>query len=211
MPPIDKVPLFPLGLVLYPGEHLPLHIFEPQYKKMINECLEEDKVFGIVLMAEGKMARTGCSSRIERVLNRYEDDRMDIVVVGEDRFRILQLSSEKEYLTAEVEWIVEPEEELDREKKERAITQHMRLLELAGRTVRPTAYQGVRHVSYFLGANAGLQPQQKQKMLEMLTENERIAFLTDHFESLLPRVEKQEELRRLIQSNGHFKDFPEEE
>jgi ATP-dependent Lon protease len=86
----------------------------------------------------------------------------------------------------------------------------MKLLELAGRTVRPTLYENVAQLSFVLAQNAGLDTSQKQKVLELSGENERIRYLIQHFESLIPRVEQQEDVRRRIRSNGHFKDFPPE-
>ena len=210
MPILRSLPLFPLGLVLYPNERLPLHIFEPRYKEMVAYCEEEEAPFGIVLFDEGSMARVGCTARIDRTLNRYDDGRLDILVQGEERFRVLAVYDEAAYITADVEPISEPEQRPERALRERAITQHMKLLELAGRTVRPSLYQGVREVSYVLAHNAGLSPEQKQAVLELVTENERIAYLIEHFEGLIPRVEQIEEVRRKIQSNGHMKDFPPE-
>ncbi|ARA94993.1 MAG: ATP-dependent protease [Bacteroidetes bacterium] len=207
---ISGLPLFPLGVVLYPGERLPLYIFEPRYKAMVQYCLERDVPFGVVLFNEDRMERVGCTARIERVVKRYDDGRMEIVVAGEQRFRVLRLDQEAPYLRAEVELLDEPDVDADVALRERAITQHMKLLELAGRTMRPSLYQDVPHVSYVLAQNAGLPLEQKQALLEMPGENERIAFLIAHFEALIPRVEQMEELRRRIQSNGHFKDFPPE-
>ena len=133
---------------------------------------------------------------------------MDIIVTGEQRFRVQDTSSENSYITADIEFIEEPEEPLRADLRERVITQHMRLLELAGRAVRPNVYQNDRGPSFFIAHNAGLSPEQKQEVLEMLTENERISYLVHHFEALIPRVEQIEEVRRRAQSNGHFKDYP---
>lgn len=210
MSTVESLPLFPLGVVLYPQERLPLHIFEPRYKEMFSRCLEQDLALGVILFDEGAMAQIGCTARIERVLARYEDGRMDVVVKGEKRFRLLQLRQELTYMTADVDLIREPKEPLQRELKERAITQHMKLLELAGRTVRPSMYQDVREVSYVMANNAGLTLKQKQEVLELAGENDRIAYLVDHFEGLIPRVEQMEDLKRKIQSNGHFEDFPQD-
>lgn len=203
---IRSLPLFPLGHVLYPYERLPLHIFEERYKDLTQHCLEKGEPFGMVLFEEGDMAEVGSTARIERVLNRYEDGRMDIVVVGEERFRIGQLYDKKSYITADVEIVEEPDEEVDVHLRERAITQHMKLLELAGRTVRPELYNGVEQLSFMLAQNAGLRSTQKQKVLELASETERIQFLVKHFEGLLPRIEQREDVRRRIRSNGHFKD-----
>ena len=207
----DRVPLFPLGIVLYPAERLPLHIFEPRYKEMTARCLESESPFGIVFFDEGKISRVGCTARITHVLERYEDGRMDLLVGGEQRFQVIDIFNDEAYLTATIEIIDESDEPLQREKQERVITQHMRLLELAGRTVRPSLYEGQENLSYVIAPNAGLTPQQKQEVLELATENKRIDYLVGHLEALIPKVERMEELRRKIQSNGHFRDFPPEE
>uniref|UniRef100_A0A7V2B193 ATP-dependent protease n=2 Tax=Rhodothermus TaxID=29548 RepID=A0A7V2B193_RHOMR len=201
---MERLPLFPLGVVLYPGERLPLHIFEPRYRDLIRDCLAQDVPFGIVLAEEGRLARVGSTARITRILARYADGRMDILVTGEERFRIVQLYSDRPYLTADVERIVEPFEAPQHALRERLITQHMRLLELVGQTVRPALYQDVRYLSYVVASNAGLTLEQQQEVLELLTENERLAYLVAHLERLLPQVEQMESVRRRIQSNGHF-------
>lgn len=211
MDSIDSLPLFPLSLVLYPDEHLPLHIFEERYKKLTDYCLEHDVPFGIV-WADDQWAEVGTTARITEVIQEYEDGRMDIAVRGEERFRIEEVSENQAgYYTANATFFEEAEPRVNLELKERVITQHMKLLELAGRTVRPGLYEDEERLSYVLAQNAALDGAQKQELLELQTENERIHYLIDHFESLIPRVEKQEEVRHRVQSNGHFKDFPPEE
>ena len=210
MATIPSLPIFPLGVVLYPQERLPLHIFEPKYREMVQTCLAEDGPFGVVLFDEGEMAEIGCTAQITSVVTRYDDGRMDIIVEGRRRFRLLEVHPERPYMTAAVEMMSELREPAERELKERAITQHMKLLELAGRTVRPSLYQDVREVSFVMAHNAGLTLRQKQKVLELPSESDRIAYLVDHFEELIPRVEQMEDLKRKIQSNGHFQDFPPE-
>ena len=104
------LPLFPLNTVLFPGMPLPLHIFEPRYIKMIGECIEQGAPFGVVLIKRGAEAlgpaaephAVGCTARILRV-ERLPDGRMNIVAVGEDRFRILDLNHDEDYLTGDVE------------------------------------------------------------------------------------------------------------
>ena len=207
---IQSLPLFPLGLVLYPNERLPLHIFEERYKELTHYCLDNDEPFGIVLFDEGKMAEVGSTARIQEVVNRYDDGRMDIVVTGEDRFRLEQVYDRESYITADVETLEEPDEDLDFQLRERVITQHMKLLELAGRTVRPGLYEDVEYLSFVLAQNAGLASAQKQEILELDSENQRVEYLIDHFQDLIPRVEQRDDVRRRIRSNGHFKDFPPE-
>lgn len=211
MTSIDSLPLFPLNLVLYPGEELPLHIFEERYRDLVQYCLEHDVSFGIVRADGEQIADVGTTARIQEIVTRYDDGRMDIVVRGEERFRLVEIYDQKSYNTADVTLLEDNGEGLDLDLKERVITQHMKLLELAGRTVRPDLYENVEFLSYVLAQNAALSEEQKQELLELPSENERIQYLIRHFQSLIPRVEQKEDVHRRIRSNGHFKDFPPEE
>jgi len=208
---IDALPLFPLSLVLYPGEQLSLHIFEERYKDLTGYCLEHEVPFGIVRAEDQEWADVGTTARIEQVVRRYEDGRMDIVVRGEERFRIQDVHDRLSYYTADVALLEDEDAAVDLELKERVITQHMKLLELAGRTVRPDLYENVDRLSFVLAQNSALDGERKQELLEYTTENERIRYLIHHFESIIPRIEQQEGVKRRIRSNGHFKDFPPEE
>ncbi len=205
---ISDLPLFPLELVLYPGEATSLHIFEERYKLMVRDCVREKRPFGIVLFEEGKMADVGCEAQIREVLRRYPDGRMDITVVGQRRFRIEQVIDQKAYMQCEATVLTEPDEPLDSDSVERLITQHMKLLEVAGHEVRPTVYQDVDRLSFFIGRNAGLSLRQRQELLERESENARISFLVGFLEDFIPQVQQMEETRIRIRSNGHFKDFP---
>ena len=211
MASIDSLPLFPLNLVLYPNEQLPLHIFEERYKDLTQYCLDHEVPFGIIRSDDDTLAEVGTTARIQQVVNRYEDGRLDIAVQGEERFELLELHDDKSYYTADVALLEDGEEGIDLDLKVRAITQHMKLLELAGRTVRPELYEDVDKLSYVLARNAVLDEEQKQELLERSSENERIQYLIHHFEALIPRVEQKEDVNRRIRSNGHFRDFPPEE
>ena len=103
-----EMPLFPLNVVLFPGMALPLHIFEPRYREMINRCLDENLAFGVVLIKEGpevggdaEPRRVGTAARIVKV-DRQPDGRMNIQVVGTRRFRIEALNHDRAYLTGRV-------------------------------------------------------------------------------------------------------------
>ena len=206
MPRVRALPLFPLELVLYPHQRLQLHIFEDRYKEMIARCIEREEPFGVVYMHEGKMVDIGCLAWIRQVITRYEDGRMDILVEGYRRFRTRHLYYQEAYLTADVETLVEPKAQPDPTEKERAITQHMRLLELSGQRVRPSIYQHPDHVSFVLAENAGLTVEQKQQVLEMTSERERLSFLNSHFQNIMPHVQELQEVRRKVKSNGHFEE-----
>ena len=85
---LERFPLFPLGLVLLPGELVPLHIFEDRYKQMIGECLDEEREFGILWLADDELKEVGCAARITRVLERFDDGRLNILVEGTTPFRL---------------------------------------------------------------------------------------------------------------------------
>lgn len=178
---------------------------------MVAYCLDDEEPFGVLLVNDGKMADVGCTAHIEQVVTRYDDGRLDIIVHGMQRFRIEEVFEDELYTTAAIEFLREPDEPIENNMRERVITQHMRLLELAGRKVRPSTYQNLTGVSFFIAHNAGLKPDQKQEVLELNSENERISYLAEHLEMLIPRVEEFEDVRKKVQSNGHFKDFPSED
>jgi Lon protease-like protein len=104
-----ELPLFPLNTVLFPGALLPLHIFEPRYRTMVGECIEQERPFGVVLIERGSEVgdgavphSVGVTAQITGV-DRLDDGRLNIVCVGQDRFRILDTSSARPYLTGDVE------------------------------------------------------------------------------------------------------------
>lgn len=210
MDAIDSLPLFPLDLVLYPHEELPLHIFEERYKDLTQYCLNHEVPFGIIRSEDDGLASVGTTARVQEVVNRYADGRLDILVEGEERFRLREVYDEKNYYTADVSILEDEPDPADLDLQERAITQHMKLLELAGRTVRPDLYDRADPLSFVLAQNAALGEDQKQDVLERTSESARIQYLIDHFEELIPRIEQKSDVQRRIRSNGHFKDFPPE-
>src|SRR3954463_15142652 len=86
----ERFPLFPLGIVLLPGEVVPLHIFEERYKTMIGECLEADGEFGIVWLSDDGLREIGCTARVTQVLAELEDGRSNILVTGGQPFKLLR-------------------------------------------------------------------------------------------------------------------------
>ena len=207
--PDDRLPLFPLGIVLLPGEPVPLHIFEPRYREMVQVCIDGDRPFGIVYASEEKLAEVGCTARIERVAARYDDGRLDIVAVGEDRFRVEAIHRDRSFLTADVEPVEDAAADDDAGAREAAITRHMRLLEMAGEEPRPGRYEQDVPVSFVIGRNAGLDLADKQALLEMAAEAERIRYLSEHLGGLLRRLEKARTFRDRARGDGSAEGFPE--
>ncbi|MEL6615725.1 MAG: LON peptidase substrate-binding domain-containing protein [Bacteroidota bacterium] len=206
----ERLPLFPLGLVLLPGEPVPLHIFEPRYREMVALCLREDRPFGILHASEEGLAKVGTTAWIRRVVTRYEDGRLDIVVVGEARFRLESVHRDKSYLTGDVS-PVEDQASGDDEAalRQRVITQHMKLVEMAGEEVRPGLYDPPPEVSFIAGRNAGFELDQKQTLLEMESEAERLTYLAEHFSDIIRRVRRAKQLHDLSRGDGHADGMPE--
>ena len=208
-----RLPLFPLGLVLFPGEPVPLHIFEPRYKEMVRVCLDADHPFGVVYASASALADVGCTARIRTVATRYADGRLDIVAVGEDRFRVVRVHRDRPYLTTETEPVedVSPPGKGAARARQRVVARHMKLLELAGEDVRPALYDEPHPLSFVVGRNAGLDLEAKQSLLAMASEDERLTALSVHLGRLLQRVRKARAISDLARGDGHTTGFPEPE
>jgi ATP-dependent Lon protease len=201
-----RIPLFPLELVLVPGETLPLHIFEDRYREMIAWCLENQHPFGVVSRIDKTLSSTGTVAEIQRVTRRYDDGRLDIVTRGGNRFVVEDLEDERSYLTGQVRALEDRTDvEVSETLRDRLVAQHMKLLELAGQSPRRGTYDDNENLSFDLSQSAGLNLKQKQELLELRTEKERVEYLVFHLADLLKRLEGAREVRKRIQSNGHFK------
>jgi Lon protease-like protein len=106
-------PLFPLGLVALPGELIPLHIFEERYKAMMNECIEAESEFGIVWLSDDGLKTIGCAARIETVLERMDDGRLNLVARGTRPFRVLERIGHLAYPAGVIEFVHDRGEEVD--------------------------------------------------------------------------------------------------
>lgn len=202
-----ELPIFPLPIVLYPREERPLHIFETRYKDMVRFCLDEDIAFGMILVLDGKFAHTGCTARIEKVLHIFEDGRMDILVKGEMRFRLLEIEQEHSYLTGKVQYFREPMLTLRRSLREKVVAQHLKWMEMTHEKFRLHDYE-VDWVSYIIASQLPLSIEKKQQILHTPAENDRLAILATYLEEQLPKVGKVIQTQRIIRSDGHTSALP---
>lgn len=207
---METLPLFPLEVVLYPDEVLPLHIFEDRYREMTARAIENDTPFGIVLQVDGKMKEVGCTAKVSKVTETFDDGSSNIIVTGQERFRIAEVHHVHAWMSADVEPVTDLKASPEPALVDRLIAQHIKLLELAGRTPSPSLYQDRDRLSFFVAHNAGLTLDQKQDVLEIRAESMRVEYLIAHLERFIPAVEEAEHIRQKVRSNGHFKDFPPE-
>ena len=102
---MTRLPLFPLNLVLLPFELLPLHIFEPRYKKMVKDHIEQDKPFGIILNEDNKVCTKGCRVKVQKVYKKYSNGEYDILVKGVEQFKVINTSIEGETVIGEIDYV----------------------------------------------------------------------------------------------------------
>jgi Lon protease-like protein len=196
---VSELGLFPLRIVLLPGEVVPLHIFEPRYQELIGECLEDDRPFGIVLEDDAGQRDVGTSAAVVEVLERFEDGRLNIVVRGGERFRVHEVTEERSFRTAEVETIEDDEDPADEGVRQRALELFRTLRTLVGSEVEEPADEPL---SFALAARVELGPAAKQQLLELTSERRRLALVTKLFERGVAGVRLQQEVQERAKHNG---------
>jgi Lon protease-like protein len=202
---IDRLPLFPLGLVLLPEEVLPLHIFEERYKLMITECLEGESEFGILWMADGGLREVGCTARVTQLLERMEDGRMNILVQGAEPFRLMRRIEDLPYPAGDVELLEEDDEDaLDPEAGAGARQRYADLVERVT-DERPNEDQLAQLGAYGMAATLDFALDAKQDLLELRSEHQRMERLDELFASTINRLEQAEQTAAVAQGNGHLR------
>jgi ATP-dependent Lon protease len=202
-----ELPIFELPLVLLPGEQLPLHIFEDRYKRMVGTALEQDEPFGIVLRDDEGARSIGCTARIEDVLERFDDGRLNIVVSGEAPFKVLDRFESPEFPAGEVELI--PEEEVPPIDEASASAARQAFAELAERATgeRPDPTELDHASAYAIAARIELPAETKQQLLEMRDEDERMTLLANALGAVGKALERAEEAAERASGNGKVQ-FP---
>jgi Lon protease-like protein len=198
---LERLPLFPLGLVLLPQELVPLHIFEERYKQMIGECLESDGEFGIVWLSDDGLRDVGCTARIERVIERFDDGRMNILVVGAQPFRLLRRIEELAFPAGDVELLADFAPDGDPDLVERARARYAELVEAATEE-KPDLDEIAALDAYGMAATVEHPPEAKQALLELRAENDRLRMVEEMFRTAIKRVAYAEEAAERAQTNG---------
>jgi Lon protease-like protein len=209
MTELVKIPLFPLGLVLLPNMHLPLHIFEDRYKEMITTCLSDDRPFGIVLFDGQSIRSVGCMARITKVLKRYDDGRMDIMTRGAKRFVIRELIQDRAYMEARVFFFDDADADTPGEKLDDLVESAASLLKEATENdvgLTPSGLSGPvdpQALAYAIAALEGFEPAERQELLEMTSSSERLDKCVQALSRIVSRNRLTREIRYLIGGNGN--------
>ena len=205
------IPIFPLGLVLLPQMSLPLHIFEERYKLMTRMCIEQRKEFGIVYFNGKQFETIGCTARIEKILKRYDDGRLDIITRGANRFAIKELLDEKSYLQAKIGYFDDQQQEkTDKEALQKLADSGLELL----KKINPLTQQynedqlanqpDTKSVSFLIAACDGFSLEEKQRFLEMTSTTKRLRKAVEALETLFERLSITRKIERIIGGNGNL-------
>jgi ATP-dependent Lon protease len=199
----ERIPLFPLNVVLLPGAELPLHIFEPRYREMVKNCLEEKTEFGMLLSLPKGVARVGCTAEILDVVKRYEDGRMDIVTAGRAPFRVVELFTEDPLLEGHVDYLEDRETpanpRIQRELVELFEACHTLIFDDYPKNLGGDAPEGL---SYVVAATLPLDLLWKQQILELRSEADRQERLVAYLREWAPHLQKAEAMRQRAAGNG---------
>ncbi len=202
------IPIFPLSIVVYPGEKLNLHIFEPRYRQLVKESFEKNKPFGIPAVINNKLSEMGTLVQVKEISKVYDDGKMDIKTEGLQVFTILEIINElpdKLYSGA----IVTYPQNITRgsssmmKKLVEAIRELHKYLDVFKEFGKPDA----ELQSYDVAHHAGLTIEEEYQVLEYLQELQRQEFLKRHIAKVLPVMKEMNVLKGRIKLNGHFKNL----
>lgn len=203
------IPLFLLKIVVYPGEILNLHIFEPRYQQMVRECLDQKKPFGLPPVVENNVIELGTLMEITELVMEYEDGTMDIRTQGTGVFRILQQMPEipeKLYSGGIVTYPENIMENGDDRLSRTIVAEVKRLYELLNVAEKfPTGQEEM--ISYEIAHFVGFSLQQEYEMLGLFTELQRLEYIRRHLNNIVPVIKELEEMKERIQRNGHFRNL----
>jgi Lon protease-like protein len=201
---IERCPLFPLGLVLLPGEVVPLHIFEERYKTMIELCLAQESEFGILWLGDEGLKDIGCAAEITQLLERLDDGRMNILIQGTRPFRLERRIDDMDFPAGNVRVLdEEPDEDADQAAAagEEARGRYADLVEKVTDS-RPSEADLTELDAYGMASTIAFDLDAKQELLELRTETERLRRLASLCSEALDRVDYAHKAAQRAQSNG---------
>ncbi len=198
---MDEIGLFPLNLVLVPGEQAPLHIFEPRYRELIGECLDFGRDFGLVLEDDEGLREVGIRCNVIEVIDRFPDGRLNVVVEATERFQLLEVTDGRTYRTAEVETLPdEPDTPLEDEVEE-VLAAYARVVAAAEAELDDLDLDA-DSVAYQIAARIDFGTEVKQGLLELRSERERVIKLAPMLNQAAEAVEREREIRTRAGGNG---------
>ncbi|MEM8909419.1 MAG: LON peptidase substrate-binding domain-containing protein [Bacteroidota bacterium] len=204
----DFLPLFPLKLVVYPGEQLNLHIFEPRYKQLIRECEENGVSFGIPSYINDELTDFGTEIQLLSIEKRYNNGEIDVKTQGIGVFKIHEFyrtTPSKLYSGADIERVKDASIGDPRINEEliHYLGQLYELLNIQKEVPENTP----EFRTYDVAHHVGFSIEQEYEFLCIPSELDRQKYLLAHLNRLIPIVKEMERLRKKAQMNGHFKNL----
>lgn len=201
-----KLPLFPLQSVFFPGETVPLHIFEERYKQLINDCREEAITFGIPVYIDDGV-RFGTEVQLVEVVNSYDGGELDVVCVARQVFRILTFDNEMEgklYAGGLVEFM-DSDNDAPEELRKKVLDKIKVLYDLMAVQMPPTTLE--KFNSYAFAHKMGLSFEQEYELLQLTNETARLKYIMEHLNGTIEVLNQINRTKATIEMNGHFKNF----
>ena len=202
------IPIFPLGIVVYPGEQLNLHIFEPRYKQLISECHQAKKPFGIPTVIDNKLKDHGSLVEITEISAVHENGEMDIKTIGTRVFRLLEVIKEvpdKLYSGAIVTYPETYEKGLP--DLMRKVMNSIRDLHELLKVKKDFSKEDEKLRAYDVAHHIGMSLEEEYELLGLFDERQRQEYLKRYLTRVIPMVAGMEQLKEKIKLNGHFKDL----
>ncbi len=201
-----KLPLFPLQSVFFPGETVPLHIFEERYKQLINDCREDAITFGIPVYI-GKTIEYGTEVQLVEVVNTYEGGELDVVCVARQVFKVLTFDNEMEgklYAGGIVEFL-ESDNDAALDFRKEVFEKMKALYDLMAVQFPPIAFDQFN--SYAFAHKMGLTFEQEYELLKLTNETQRLNYISQHLDTTIAVLDQINKTKAVIEMNGHFKNF----
>jgi len=201
-----KIPLFPLQSVFFPGETVPLHIFEERYKQLIGDCRDEAMTFGIPVYINNEL-QFGTEVQLVEVVNTYEGGEMDVVCIARQVFRILTFDNQlddKLYAGGIVEFL-ESDADAPLALRKEVLEKISKLYELMA--VQLPSIPLEKFNSYAFAHKMGLSFEQEYELLQLTNETKRLHFIREHLDSTIKVLKQIDKTKVTIEMNGHFKNF----
>ena len=201
-----KLPLFPLQSVFFPGEKVPLHIFEDRYKQLINDCRKHAQTFGIPVYIHDSIAY-GTEVQLVEVVNTYESGAMDVICVARQVFKVLTFDNEmegKQYAGGVVQFLDNVNDGVKTDKEE-VLSKIEELYNIMDVPFSPISVD--KFNSFVLAHKMGLSYEQEYQLLQMEKESERLGFIRSHLLGTIQVLNEVNKTKELIDMNGHFKNF----
>jgi Lon protease-like protein len=202
------IPIFPLSIVVFPGEKVHLHIFEPRYKQLVTECFENKKSFGIPTVVNNRLQELGTLVQVTDIVQTYENGEMDIKTHGLRIFRVLEVIKqvpEKLYSGAIVNY-PDNDDAGNRELMQKVVNgvkQLHRLLNISKDFRKPDEQLHTYDVAH----HAGLSLEEEYELLGLMKELQRQEYIKRHLQKVLPMLLEMEQLKEKVKLNGHFRNL----